>query len=404
MNPKCVVVACASFKGTLSSRSAGQAIARGLERAGIPSRVVALADGGEGLVEALVPQIPGAYFVETTVRGPLLDPVVARFGVAPPLDEATVIVEMAAGSGLSLVEESKRDPKRTTTLGVGDQVRAAVELPDLRVKRMLVGIGGSATNDGGAGMARALGARFLDKHGRELPLGGAALEQLAGVDVSGLDKRLDAVEWTVACDVTNPLCGPNGASFVYGPQKGATAEDVRLLDAALGHYADVLERDLHVHVHDVAGAGAAGGLGAGLLAFCKAKLVSGIDVVLDTLRFDDLLADAALVITGEGRIDGQTLQGKAPLGVARRAARENVPCVAIGGDVDDAAAEQLREHFQCLESLREFAGSIEYAKANAAAVLEELAYVRGREAAPAAQPGTWFAVPNSLSQSTRTPP
>ncbi len=380
MNHQWVLVACASFKGTLSSRSAGQSIARGLEQAGIPSRVVALADGGEGLVEALVPQIPGAYFVETAVRGPLLDPVVARFGVAPPLDAAAVILEMAAGSGLSLVEESRRDPKRTTTLGVGDQIRAALELPHIRVKRILVGIGGSATNDGGAGMARALGARFLDKHGRELPYGGAALAHLERVDVSGLDKRLGAVEWTVACDVTNPLCGPNGASFVYGPQKGATAEDVRLLDDALGHYADVLERDLGAHVRDAVGAGAAGGLGAGLVAFCNAKLVSGIDVVLDTLRFDDLLDDAALVITGEGRIDGQTLQGKAPLGVARRAARKNVPCVAIGGTVDDDVMAELRQHFQGIESLRDFAGSIEQAKANAAAVLEELAYVRGRGA------------------------
>lgn len=338
---------------------------------------MALADGGEGLVEALVPQIPGASYVDAKVRGPLLDPVIARFGVAPPWDEATLILEMAASSGLSLVDEAQRDPKRTTTLGVGDQILAALELPGVRIKRMLVGIGGSATNDGGAGMAQALGAIFLDKHGNVLPPGGTALAQLDRVDISGLDKRIDDIEWTVACDVTNPLCGSSGASYVYGPQKGATVEDVRLLDGALAHYADVLERDLGVHVRDVPGAGAAGGLGAALLAFCKAKLVSGIAVVLDRLGFDDLLNDAAFVVTGEGRIDGQTLQGKAPLGVALRAARKNVLCVAIGGDVDEAAMVQLEKHFRRIESLRDFAGSIERAKANAELVLEELAYARG---------------------------
>lgn len=374
-----VVIACASFKGTLSSRQAGDAIARGMRRAGVDAVVVALADGGEGLVEALVSQVPGAYYVDTVVRGPLLDAVTAQFGIMGPPDDATAVIEMAESSGLSLVPEGKRDPKITTTLGVGDQIRGALDLPGVHVTRLLIGIGGSATNDGGAGMARALGARFLDAAGDDLAHGGAALERLARIDMSGFDGRMTRIPITVACDVNNPLCGPQGASVVYGPQKGATAGDVALLDTALEHYAAIVERDLGKSIRDVPGAGAAGGLGAGLLAFCNARLVSGIDVLLDAIAFDGWLDDANIVITGEGRLDGQTLMGKAPLGVARRAARKNVFCIAIGGSVDEAVKTELLAHFGRIESLGEFAGSVERAMADAAAVLEELAFARAGE-------------------------
>jgi len=340
---------------------------------------VALADGGEGLVDALASQLAGAFYVDAKVRGPRAEEITARFGVAGPPHNATAILEMAASSGLSLVPEAQRDPKITTTLGVGDQIRAALDLQNVQVKRLLIGIGGSATNDGGAGMARALGARLLDAHGNDLPDGGAALARLARIDISQLERRLKNVELQVACDVKNPLCGKNGASFVYGPQKGASTADVALLDAALEHYAEIIERDLGEKVRDVPGAGAAGGLGAGLLAFCKAKLVSGIDLVLDTIGFDELLDNTSFVVTGEGRLDTQTLMGKAPLGVAQRAAKKQVPCVAIGGDFEMACRDELHRYFQRIESLREFAGSVERAKAHAADVLEALAFDHARE-------------------------
>lgn len=374
-----MLVACASFKGTLTSRQASTAIALGLQRAGDHAHVVALADGGEGLVEALVSQQNNARYVEIPGRGPLSSLVRARLGLIGPAEDTTAVLEMAASSGLSLVPLSQRDPKLTTTLGVGDQIRAVLDLPDVHVKRILLGIGGSATNDGGAGMAQALGVRFLDAAGHELPPGGGALARLSRIDVSGLDKRLKNVEVTVACDVDNVLCGPDGASFVYGPQKGASAEDVKLLDEALAHYAAVIGRDLGKNVHDIPGAGAAGGLGAGLLAFCNAKLVSGIDLLLDMLGFDELLEHASLVVTGEGRLDGQTLRGKAPFGVARRALQKGVPCLAIGGDVEMDARDELLRHFQATESLAAFAGSIKRAQAHAAEMLEQLALARARE-------------------------
>lgn len=373
------LVACASFKGTLSSRQAGEAIARGLRQAGCDTHVVALADGGEGLVEAAISQQTDGKYVDAPVRGPLSNRVIARFGLFGPTENATAIIEMASSSGLSLVPETLRDPKFTTTLGVGDQILAALNSPFVQVKRLVVGIGGSATNDGGAGMAQALGARLLDTQDHELPPGGTALTRLARIDISGLDKRLQDVEVTVACDVNNVLCGPDGASFVYGPQKGAAPTDVRLLDDALDHYATIVARDLGKNIRDIPGAGAAGGLGAGLLAFCNAKLVSGIDLLLDMVHFDDLLDHASWVVTGEGRLDGQTLRGKAPLGIARRTARKCVPCVAIGGNVEMDRYDELRRHFQTIESLTTFAGSHERARTQAAEMLEQLAQTRAAE-------------------------
>lgn len=373
MPTNAIIVACASFKGTLSSREAGQAIARGLHRVGANATVFTLADGGEGLVEALISNHPNAHFLDVPARGPLGQSVIARIGVIEPASEATVVIEMAASSGLSLIAESDRNPRITSTHGVGDQIRAALDWPNLVIKHLLLGLGGSATNDGGAGMAQALGAKFLDIRGNELPPGGAALAHLHHIDIAGLDPRLKSIEITVACDVDNVLCGPSGASFVYGPQKGASAEDATLLDNALDHYADVIKRDLGRNVRDIPGAGAAGGLGAGLLAFTNARMKPGIELVLDTLHFDALLDDARLVITGEGYLDSQTLRGKAPFGVARRAAKKNVACIAIGGDIDSGALNELKQHFIALESLRAFAGSLERAKTEATAMLESLA-------------------------------
>ncbi|MBI3830334.1 MAG: glycerate kinase [Planctomycetes bacterium] len=372
-----VLAACASFKGTLSSRQAGQAVARGLKALGVRTEVVALADGGEGLVEALARAVPGAKLCSTVCHGPLGERRRAKFALLPPgagRKAKTAVLEMAASSGLPLVPERKRDPKRTTTWGVGEQVRAAL---DKGARAILLGIGGSATNDAGAGMAQALGARLLDAEGRDLPPGGAALLRLKKIDLARMDRRLRHVPVTVACDVENPLCGPRGASAVYGPQKGATPADVRLLDRALANFARVTKRDLGKHVRNVRGAGAAGGLGAGSLAFLNARLTPGIELVLDAVGFDARVRGADMVVTGEGMLDRQTLMGKAPAGVAFRAKKARVPCAAIGGGVDRIALAQLKKVFAQVESLSAFAGSPAKAKARAAFWLEQLARARG---------------------------
>lgn len=341
--------------------------------------VVVLADGGEGLVDALLSQHNNAYFVDVPVRGPLRQPTLARLGVIGPPNEATVVIEMAASSGLSLIPAFQRNPRQTSTLGVGDQIRAALDLPNITVKKLLIGLGGSATNDGGAGMAQALGAQLLDAHGNELPPGGEALLHLEHIDVSEMDPRLTRIEMTVACDVDNVLCGPSGASFVYGPQKGASHNDVAILDAALRKYANVVRRDLGRDIAGIPGSGAAGGLGAGFLAFTNAHMKPGIELVLNALHFDDLLDTASLVITGEGYLDGQTLHGKAPLGVARRARAKNIPCIAIGGDIEPTSRRELQRYFGALESLQAFAGSLERAKNKAADLLESLAAQRAAD-------------------------
>jgi glycerate kinase len=374
-----VPVACASFKGTLSSLQAGRAIARGLARGGVKAEVLALADGGEGLVEALARAVPGSKRTTCTCRGPLGEKRRAGLALLPPgpgRRVRTAVIEMAASSGLPLVPAGRRDPRRATTLGVGDQVRAAL---DAGARAILIGLGGSATNDGGAGMAQALGARLLDERGRELAPGGAALLGLARVDISRLDRRLWRVPVTAACDVTNPLCGSRGASAVYGPQKGARPVDVRLLDRALSRYARILRRDLRRDVRRLRGAGAAGGLGAGCVAFLNARLKPGIELVLDAVGFDARLSRAALVITGEGRLDRTSLMGKAPAGVAARARQASLPCVAIGGCVDAGARAALRRTFSRIEDLSAFAGSNAQARRRAAHFLERLAAQRARE-------------------------
>ncbi|HYF49532.1 MAG TPA: glycerate kinase [Planctomycetota bacterium] len=371
-----VVVACATFKGTLSSKAAGEAVARGLAAAGMEASVAVLADGGEGLVEALAAQVPGSLLVGAPCRCPLLNPRTATFAVLPKSEgrkRVTAVIEMAASSGLTLVPEDKRDPKIATSLGVGDQILAALEHQpeDLEI---LLGLGGSATNDGGAGMAQALGAHLLDGGGVELEPGGAALAGLAKIDISELEPRLKNVPVTVACDVRNPLCGPNGASHIFGKQKGGTPADLELLDKALAHYAGIIKCDLGKDVANIPGAGAAGGLGAGCLAFLNAQLKPGIELVLDAIDFDRTLDGASLVITGEGMLDDQTLMGKAPSGVAARAAKKGLRCVAIGGSIDQAHEAALRKRFNAIESLTEKAGSVESAMQEPARWLEHVAH------------------------------
>ena len=336
-----IVVAPQSLKGSLDAQGVGLAIAAGIRRVwpGANIRVVPVADGGEGTVRALVAATGGALR-HATVTGPLGEPVTAEYGMLGGDQSQTAVIEMAAASGLPLVPTDKRDPRRATTRGTGELMRAAL---DAGAQRLLIGIGGSATNDGGAGMAQALGARLLDAQGSELPAGGAALAHLARIDSTGLDPRLKDVAIQVASDVTNPLCGPEGASAVYGPQKGATPAMVAELDAALAHYGEALRRDLGTDVMNMPGAGAAGGLGAGLLAFAHAQLVPGAQLVLKTLDFAHIVRGAALVFTAEGQLDSQTAYGKAVGAVATAARNAGARVVALAGSVaaDDAALAAL---------------------------------------------------------------
>lgn len=322
-----VLVAPNAFKGTLSAPQAAAAMARGVREAFPDSEVVEVpvADGGDGTTEALVSAHQGEYR-SVLVDGPLGDPVRARFGLID--GGRTAVVELAEASGLALLPESRRDPRRASTYGFGQLLRAAMEAGVLKV---VAGIGGSATNDGGAGMAQALGYRFLDASGAELERGGAALGRLERIVAGNLDARWRGIPVQVACDVTNPLTGPNGASAVYGPQKGADPRAVSELDAALARLAEVIERDLGRSVAGLPGAGAAGGTGAGLVAFLGAELVPGAPLVVEAAGFDAKVAGAQLVITGEGRVDEQTAYGKAPGEVARRAHAAGVPVLLIAG-------------------------------------------------------------------------
>jgi glycerate kinase len=322
------VLAPDSFKESLSARRAAEAMERGIRAALLEAEVVRLpvADGGEGTAETLV-WASGGTLHEATVGGPLGTPVVARYGILG--DGETAVVEMAEASGLHLVPVDRRNPLVTTTFGTGELIKAAL---DRGARRLIVAIGGSATNDGGAGALQALGARLLDGNGQPIGPGGGALARIARIDLGALDPRLRDVSMRVASDVTNRLHGPEGASAVFGPQKGATPEMVAVLDANLRRFADILRRDTGKDVGMLPGGGAAGGLGAGLAA-CGGAIVPGIDLVLDALGFDAALRGAAVVFTGEGRIDAQTPRGKVVAGVTRRAGRQGVPVIAFAGSV-----------------------------------------------------------------------
>ncbi len=322
-----VVVAPNAFKGTLTATQAAAAIARGVREAFPDAEVVEVpvADGGDGTMEALVSANHGEYR-SAEVTGPLGDLVHARFGL---IDSGrTAVLELATASGLTLIPPERRDPRRASTYGFGQLLEAARHAG---VSGIIAGIGGSATNDGGAGMAQALGYRLLDAQGRDLARGGAALARLERIDPSGFDPAWHQVAVKVASDVTNPLTGRQGASAVYGPQKGADPRAVRDLDAALARLAEVIERDLGKKVAGIPGAGAAGGTGAGLIAFLDASLVPGAPLVVEAAGLDAALRGAELVITGEGRVDDQTAYGKAPGEVARRAAAAGVPVILLAG-------------------------------------------------------------------------
>ena len=333
-----VLLAPDSFKESLSAAEAARAMARGVRRACPDAQTIErpIADGGEGTVETLVAATQGR-FIDETVAGPLGEPVRARYGLLG--DGRTAVIEMAAASGLPLVPKERRNPLLTTTRGTGDLIRSAL---DHGAERLIIGIGGSATVDGGAGMAQALGARLLDARDRPIGPGGGALDGLHRIDLSTLDPRLRHVAIEIASDVENPLLGPNGAARVYGPQKGATPEMVEILEANLRRLAEVIARDVGVSIADTPGAGAAGGMGAALVAFLGARLRPGFEIVAEVLRLEEALDGCDLMLTGEGRLDGQALFGKAPLRAAQLAARGGVPAVAICGALGDGWEAVLR--------------------------------------------------------------
>ena len=332
-----IVIAPDSFKESLSALQVAAAIEAGMREVFPDAEYVKVpvADGGEGTVQALIDATAGRR-VEQRVTGPLGEPVAAFYGrTGDGAGVVTAVIEMAAASGLELVPQARRDPRITTSRGTGELILHAL---DAGARRFVLGVGGSATNDGGAGMLQALGVGLLDGDGQPIGPGGAELARLSRIDVSGLDPRLLDSEFHIACDVSNPLTGPRGASAIFGPQKGATPAMVEQLDANLAHYADIVARDAGENrghhqgdQRDMPGAGAGGGIALAMVVFLRGRLRPGIEIVTEAVRLDAAVRGADLVITGEGRIDGQTVNGKTPMGVARVAAAHGVPVIGIGG-------------------------------------------------------------------------
>lgn len=365
-----IVIAPDSFKGSLTARQAADAIERGVRRATPDVDIISIpmADGGEGTVRALV-DATGGRLISVRVTGPLGEPVAATYGILG--DGTTAVIEMAEAAGLHLVGTTP-DPLRATTRGVGELILDAV---GRGAERIIVGLGGSATNDGGAGMAQALGVRLLDADGCNLPGGGAALADLNRIDCTGLDPRVTRTPIILASDVTNPLTGPDGASAVFGPQKGATPAMVEQLDQALSHYAAVVRRGTGRSVDAIPGSGAAGGLGAGFLAFTDATMRSGIDLVIEIVGLKERAVGADYCFTGEGRIDGQTQYGKTPMGVAR-AVREVAPScrvIALAGSIGEDAEQLNALGFAAVFGIQPGAVSLQEARAGASRNLERTA-------------------------------
>jgi len=368
-----LVIAPDSFKESLDAQQVAFAIERGFQSIfpEIHTVCVPVADGGEGTTEALVAATAGVQISES-VRGPLGEPLNAIWGLLgeQPNTALTAVVETAAASGLDKISSAQRDALRATTYGTGELILAALERG---VRRIILGLGGSATNDGGMGLLSALGARFLDAKGEVLEAGGAALARLASIDLSQMDSRVAETEFLVACDVDNPLLGARGASAIFGPQKGATPEQVEQLDAALANLADISAKLLGRDCREVAGAGAAGGLGYALVQFLNARMAPGIDLVLEAVRFDEQLQGADLVVTGEGRVDGQSLSGKTPVGVARWAKRHDLPVIALCGSIGAGAEGVHKVGIDALFTVVPGVCTLDDAMAEATANLERTA-------------------------------
>ena len=367
--PLRIVIAPQAFKQSVSARAAAIAIQSGVLQA-VPEAetvLIPVADGGDGTLAALIDTTGGQYFT-AQVTGPLGDTIAAQWGVMG--DGETAVIEMALASGLALIPDHRRDPRTATTYGTGQLMRAAL---DAGYTRVIVGLGGSATNDGGTGMASALGARFLDAAGDVLPSGGAALANLHAIDTSGLHTGLADATIIGATDVTNPLCGDTGASAIFGPQKGATPEMVQELDGCLANLAHVIQSEFGLDVLHTPGSGAAGGLGAGLIAFANCELRSGIDMVCDALDFDRHAATADLVITGEGRADRSTAFDKAPVGIARRSRAFGVPTLLLAGSLGEGYDALYQHGIDAIIPIAEEPATLETSLQNGAELLERAA-------------------------------
>lgn len=329
------ILAPDSFKESMTAKEACISMENGIRKVFKDATCihVPMADGGEGTVDALIESTNGNLH-EVEVTAPLGNKVKAKFGILG--DGKTAVIEMAEASGIHLVKLEDRNPLLTTTFGTGELIKYAL---DMNIERIIIGLGGSATNDGGVGMLQALGASFKDSDGKEIAFGGGVLKDLCTIDLSGFDKRIYDVKIEVACDVKNPLTGENGASFVFGAQKGGNKETLEELDSNLKHYAEVVKRDMGKEIDKVEGAGAAGGLGAALIGFCNGKLESGIDLVIKYSDLEDKVRKADFVFTGEGSIDFQTKFGKTPIGVAKIAKKYNIPVIAFGGRIGEGIDE-----------------------------------------------------------------
>lgn len=364
-----IVIAPDSFKESMTAKEACEAIEKGMKIA-LPNAEfikVPMADGGEGTTQSLVDATEGKmYFVETT--GPLGEKVKSKFGILGNGEIA--VLEMASTSGLELVPREKRNPMITTTYGTGELIKKAM---DMGAKTILIGIGGSATNDGGAGMIQALGGKLLDENGKQISFGGGELSKIKKIDLSELDSRIKNIKFIAACDVQNPLTGETGAANVFGRQKGATEEMVKILDNNLKHYAELIRKDVKVDVENIPGAGAAGGLGAGLMAFLNAELRKGIDIVVEYSKLEEKIKGADFVITGEGSIDSQTRFGKTPYGVVSVAKKYGVPNITLAGNVSKDIEILYDYGFDAIFSIMQGVDNLDNALKNGKVNLEKTA-------------------------------
>jgi len=363
-----ILIAPDSFKGSLSALEVAAAIQKGIKKTdtSIETILVPMADGGEGTVQSLVDATDGKI-IELSVHDPLFREIKSFYGIMG--DGKTAVIEMAAASGLPLLKPEERNPLKTTSFGFGELIKDAI---DRGCNEIILGLGGSATNDGGIGMAQALGVRFLDEQGNEVGSGGGELMKIKTVDYSGIDPRLNDVKFIAACDVDNPLCGEKGASNVYGRQKGATDNDVNFLDSGLSHFAQIIENKTGLNLKDYSGAGAAGGLGFGVMIFLKGKLERGFDIVARITKLAEKMAGADLVITGEGQIDFQTAHGKTPFGVAQLAKAKNIPVVAIAGSLGENYQILYDKGFDAIFSIINKPMSLEKAFENTSELLENI--------------------------------
>lgn len=361
-----IVIAPDSFKGSMEAHEVAHAISRGIKKidSAIETVLLPIADGGEGTMISLINATDGEV-VEELVTNPLGDKIAARYGILG--DRKTAVIEIAEASGLLKLSDNEKNPLQATSYGTGELIRHAL---NKGIKKFIIGLGGSATNDGGAGILVALGVKLLDADGIPLPPGGSALINLQDIDTTEMDKRINDCSFLIASDVTNPLVGESGASFVFGPQKGATPQDVKELDASLSNYADVIEAKTGIQIHHNEGAGAAGGIGGMFQAFFPSMMKRGIDVVLNTISFERHIINASLIITGEGKSDSQTLSGKAPFGVAQVAKEKEIPVILISGMIEAADRKFLQPFFSEMHEIVSEEVSTEKSMREAAFYLE----------------------------------